>query len=245
MAFHHKNIGLCAIVLMLSACAWFKDSTGLTSSLQEDIYIKTKNYADLISLYRNELKNNEDKKVRFKLAKLYYLDGDYRSSLLYLEPLLKDQELSVYHLQAQNLISMKNYNIAIKVCEKILKIDHKNAEAYNLQGVAQSLSGRLSDAKRSFITARQFFIADETANNNLAMVSLMHQEYKDAVNLLLPLYVNGHKHPQLVHNLIFGLVKSGDLYHARLILEKEKISGDIDTLLGALERVDLLELRRG
>ncbi|MBT9433432.1 tight adherance operon protein [Candidatus Sodalis endolongispinus] len=212
--------------------------------LQEDIYVKTKNYADLITLYRNELKKNEDHKMRFKLANLYYLNGDYRSSLFYLKPLLSNEGTHVYHLQAKNLISLGNYPLAIEFCDKILTFNNKNPEAYNLRGVAQSLSSRLLESKKLFITARQLFIDDVTANNNLAMVSLLNHQYHDAVNILFPLYINGHNYPRLVHNLILGLVKSGDLYHARIIIEKENISSDADTLLNALQRVDLLEIRR-
>lgn len=54
---------------------------------RESILLKANNHAGLITLYRNKLKVKEDESIRLKLANAYYLTGDSKSSLYYLQPI--------------------------------------------------------------------------------------------------------------------------------------------------------------
>lgn len=54
-------------------------------SYRESLLVKANNYGGLINLYREKLKIREDDTVRIKLANAYYLAGDSKSSLYYLQ----------------------------------------------------------------------------------------------------------------------------------------------------------------
>ena len=59
--------------------------------------------------------------------------------------------------------------------------------------------------------------------------------------LLLPLYLKGKKDRQLIHNLVFALVQSGDQRSARDIVTTEKLAADPERLIAALSQVKTLK----
>ncbi len=243
MPCYKKAIPILIYILLLSGCVAPTPKTQNDLTFQEDILLKAKNYNGLINLYRSWLKGKEDPNVRLKLARYYYLSGDYKSSLYYLQPLATKPDLNVYTLQAQNMIAMGDYLHAQRVTDRMLERDPQSAEAYNLRGIAMALSGKLGDGGGSIQKARDLFIADDVAINNLAMIALLDQRYQDAVGLLLPQYLRGRKQPRLLHNLVLALVKVGDVRYARDILRNENLSDYPDELLDALGRVG--PLRKG
>ena len=230
---------------LLSGCIQRVPSSTSDMNYREDILLKAKNYNGLINLYRSWLKQKEDPAVRLKLARYYYQSGDYKSSLYFMQPLFKTPDLNVYTLQAQNMIALGDYPQAIRVAEKMLQREPQSAEAYNLKGVAQAQSGKLTEGLQSIEKARSLFIADDVAINNMAMVAVLDHRYQDAVSLLLPHYLRGRKQSQLLHNLVLSLVKVGDRRYARDIIINEGLSERSDELIDALAMINPTEKGMG
>lgn len=226
--------------LFLASCAMPKPKTNNDLTFQEDILLKAKNYTGLITLYRTWLKEKDDPAVRLKLAGYYYQSVDYKSSLYYLQPLAVKPDLRVYTLQAQNMIALGDLDQAARVADRMLQKDPQSAEAFNLKGIALALSGKLPEGNQAIQKARDMFIADDVALNNLAMIALLDSRYQDAVSLLLPQYLRGRKQPRLLHNLVLALVKVGDMRYARDIIQNEGLSPYPDELLDSLSRVGSL-----
>lgn len=229
-----------AVVLFSSAlvgCVPRAPATSAEMNYQEDILLKAKNYNGLISLYRSWLQKKEDPEARLKLSRFYYQAGDYKSSLYYLQPLYKKPDIRVYTLQAQDMIALGDYMPAIRVTNSMLQAQPQSAEAYNLKGVALALSGKLSEATAAIDQSRAMFIADDVALNNQAMIAMLDKRYQDAVGILLPQYLRGRKQDQLLHNLVFSLVKVGDIRYAKSIIQSESLSSHPDELIDALARI--------
>lgn len=234
MVFFKKITALCFCSLVLAGCSSHHLNTDPENKFQEDILLKANNYSGLISLYRSRLQHHEDPTTRQKLAHYYYMTGDYKSSLYYLKPLYTHPSAEVYTTQARDLIALGKYGEAKTVAAKLIDIAPDNAVGYNLQGVAQSLSGELTQGSQSIQYARTLFLDDATALNNMAMVAILQQRYQDAVSMLMPQYARGTAEPELVHNLVLSLVKIGDRQNARAIIINENLSAHPDELINAL-----------
>lgn len=239
-----KKVIFVCLITILTACSTGSSPKSMQSvESKEKLYESTKNYNSLISLYRDILKKKEDPMVRYKLANSYYLSGDSKSSLLYLSPLLKgNSELAqkATVLQIKNLIQTKEYNQAISVADVFIKRIPNNGEVYNLRGIALAQVGRLEEARQNMSQARELFISDVVAINNIAMLSIINGDYHNAVDLLLPQYLKGVKEQRLVHNLVFALVKSGDTKYAKDIIMKERLNTSADALIEALQKTERL-----
>ena len=70
------------------------------------------------------------------------------------------------------------------------------------------------------------------------MLSIVNGDYRNAVSLLLPQYLNGVREQRLVHNLIFALVKNNDIDYAKDIIVKENINSSPDDLINALKKTE-------
>ncbi|OOF54349.1 NrfG protein [Rodentibacter genomosp. 2] len=242
-----KKVLFCVSIISVTGCSTLLQNKGeLTPEniqSREILYESTKNYNSLISLYRDVLKVNEDPMIRYKLANNYYLKGDSESSLLYLDPLLSmNSPLTEQSriLQAKNFIQLGKYQEAVNTADSILSVSPRNGEAYNLRGIALAQLGKLKDAHINIQKARELFINDTTAINNLSMLSIINGDYRNAVSLLLPQYLNGTKESRLLHNLVFALVKSGDIDYAKSIIVKENLNTSPDDLIEALKKTERL-----
>ncbi len=209
-------------------------------SYRESLLVKANNYGGLINLYREKLKIREDDTVRIKLANAYYLAGDSKSSLYYLQSVSDKKNESFYLIQTKNLIN-QNKVIAAKIAVKeLLTISPNNAEAHNLNGIILANSGETKKAEKAFEQSRSLFINDETAMNNIAVVAMLDNRYTDAVRILLPDYLSGNKNSLILHNLVFSLIKLGGKQYAKKIIIAEKMANEPDELLLALSQVEHL-----
>ncbi|CFB68072.1 tight adherance operon protein [Yersinia enterocolitica] len=204
---------------------------------RESILLKANNHAGLITLYRNKLKVKEDESIRLKLANAYYLTGDSKSSLYYLQPISHKENASIYMLQAKNLINNNNNDGAKIVVSKLLAISPNNAEAHNLNGIILANEGEIHKSEIAIEKSRALFISDEIAMNNLAVVAMLDDRYTDAVRILLPDYLAGKRGRLMLHNLVFSLVQLGDIQYAKKIIIAEKMSDNPDQLVLALSQV--------
>lgn len=237
-----KTVLVCSLAITLSACSNLTTSSGSQSiEVKEKFYESTKNYNALISLYRDSLKKNEDPNIRYKLAESYYQANDSRSSLLYLKPLLERNDVfkeKALLLQVKNNVQLSDYNEAMQNVNTLLSYAPNNGEAYNLRGIVFAHKGKLQDAFNDINRARELFITDIVAINNLAMLSIINGDYHNASELLLPQYLNGSKDSRLIHNLVFALVKQGDTSYALDIIRKEKLNTSPEDLVNALSKTE-------
>lgn len=225
-------------MLLLSSCTNTNKLSQKEIESREGILLKAKNYDGLVALYRDRLKQQEKQDIRFKLAQYYYLDNDSKSSLYYLQPLLKNPTVEIQLLQARNLIALDQYDNALTVANSILTNNPKNAEAHNLRGIALAEKGQLVESQQAIQRARELFIADDIALNNLAVLAMLNGRYDESARLLLPQYLKGKKEPQMIHNLVFSLVQLGDHRYAKDIIEAEKLSTNSDNLITSLSKVE-------
>ncbi|HDL7645112.1 TPA: tetratricopeptide repeat protein [Yersinia enterocolitica] len=237
----YKNINptiiILASTLLINGCSWNGNMSEKEFSYRESILTKAKNYGGLITLYRDKLKSKEDDSVRLKLANVYYLTGDIKSSLYYLRPISHKENASIYMLQTKNLIS-NNDNAAAKiVVNKLLAISPDNAEAHNLNGIILANDGEINKAEAAIEKSRSLFISDEIAMNNLAVTAMLDDRYSDAVRILLPDYLAGKRGSLMLHNLVFSLVQIGDNQYAKKIIVAEKMAENPDQLILALSQV--------
>ncbi|MBR0573539.1 MULTISPECIES: tetratricopeptide repeat protein [Pasteurellaceae] len=248
--FLKKTVSL-SFILALTACANLTLSkNGKDPSVEmltpqnivakEKLYESTLNYAGLISLYREVLKNQEDSRIRYKLADSYYQKGNGKEALFYLQPLLNKPEFTerAMLLQVKCLVQNKKYHEAVNEANKLITKFTRNPEAYNARGIAFAQLGRLDKSEQDFMSARERFLTDLVAINNLAMLNIIKGEYKNAVRLLLPQYLDGQKESRLLHNLVLALVKSGDTKYALDIIEKERLNTSETDLVNALKRTE-------
>lgn len=241
-----KNVLLCSIILSVTACSAVLNKRPLSTdeiTAKETLYQSTNNNDALIAMYRDVLKNKEDPVTRYKLSEIYYKKGDSNSSLLYLKPLLTNSGQLTEKakiLQARNLNQLKRYQEALEVENSLLTSSPKNGEVYNLRGVTYALMGNPNKASDDINKAREYFLNDAVAVNNLAMLNIVNGDYHNAVSLLLPQYLNGIREQRLVHNLIFALVKNNDIDYAKDIIVKENINTSPDDLINALKKTERL-----
>ncbi|WP_158784044.1 tetratricopeptide repeat protein [Pantoea sp. BAV 3049] len=237
---------LCSLLLLTAGCqpvGYRHDgSSGVENRKiadKEQLLLRTKNYESLIALTRDSLKKKEDPEVRFRLAEYYFLAGNYNSSLHYLlVSLNKNPSPRVYLLQSKNLTAQQNYDAALKFTDMVIQKEPANGEALNLRGVILAQKGDLPQAMASFEQARNAFYPEEKAINNIALVHIADRRYSQAIQLLLPVYLRGYRDNHLTHNLIFALVKAGDLRYAKEIIKRENITRYPDTLIAALFEVE-------
>lgn len=239
-----KTVLFCGMVLSVTACSVILNKKPLSAdkvTAKETLYQSTQNNDALINMYRDVLKNKEDPVIRYKLAETYYKKGDSSSSLLYLKPLLANagnltEKAKI--LQARNLNQLKRYQEALEVENSLLAASPKNGEVYNIRGVTYALMNNPNKASEDINKAREYFLNDAVAVNNLAMLSIVNGDYRNAVSLLLPQYLNGVREQRLVHNLIFALVKNNDIDYAKDIIIKENINSSPDDLINALKKTE-------
>lgn len=239
-----KNITISLFILMISGCSSNSGMSNKEFLYRESILLKANNHAGLVTLYREKLKQKEDDAIRLKLANTYYLTGDTKSSLYYLQPMINKPSESIYILQVKNLINNNDSDNAITVINKLLAISPNNAEAHNLHGIVLANSGEVRKSEVAIEKSRSLFIPEETAMNNLAVVAMLDNRYSDAARILLPDYLAGKKNSLMLHNLVFSLVQLGDTTYAKKIIIAEKMAKDPDELILALSQVQSLQQER-
>ncbi|EAA4084671.1 NrfG protein [Salmonella enterica subsp. salamae] len=223
----------CTVSLLSGGCSLYSQKKNNTPQ-QLELLKSSKNYGALIEIYREKLKSNENSENRYALSYYYYSSGDCLSALQYIAP-ISEGNMRNRVLFIRSLVACEKYNDAIIQANSSLRLNPNNYDLLNLRGVAEALSGKTQAGRKSIQMARDLFIRDKTAINNLAMIEIIEGHYDKAVKILLPLYQNGCKDLTIVHNLVYSLVKSGYMVYAQNIIEKEKLSDDADSLIKSLK----------
>lgn len=237
MAFFKKILLITGVTLLLTGCINHRVGESNSQRYQEDILLKANNYNGLIAFYRQKLKQKEDTAVRIKLAEYYYASGDYASSLYYLQPLRTQYDADASVLEAKNLIALGKYSHASQVATLVTVKSPDRGDAWNLRGIALTLSGDPGMGRSALEKARSLFIEEDTALNNLAMNALIEHRDKEAVALLMPQYLRGSKNQRLIRNLVMALIRCDEKREARNIIANENLAENPDELVDVLTRV--------
>ncbi|MGL9720943.1 tetratricopeptide repeat protein [Symbiopectobacterium sp.] len=205
---------------------------------KEFILTKMNDFQGLIKLYREKLNRKEDKKTRYILANHYHSAMDYESSRHYLAPLLVDNpDENILLLEGKNLLEQGHIAEALDKVRAALNKNPENGEALNTQGVLLAQQGNYLAAKVSFDKARTHFVDEDKVINNLAMLAIMQEDYPTARGYLAPLYARGYTGENLLHNLVFVLVKMRDFEGAEAVLHRAKNVDISDGLLESLSKI--------
>jgi tight adherence protein D len=251
---------LCSAIV-LSGCQ--NNSLKARKNEEQKIYIleNTRNYGGLVEIYRDRLKQQDSEETRLKLANLYYVMGNYNSSIFYLKPIINSSKLpKVALLYAKNLMNKANPNDdkkavkratkslpnnkltekqqllqARRYAEKAITFDKNDGEAYNVLGIIQVRLQQLDNAELSFNKARSLFYDDIKVLNNLGMIAILQKDYRKAYDYLIQLYSNGNRESVLINNLFFSVVKLGDYNLARKLCIEHKLSDMPDILINELK----------
>ncbi|GKX51708.1 tetratricopeptide repeat protein [Budvicia aquatica] len=230
-----KLITLVIVAICLLGCSSKND---LDNKEREFILTKVNNYKGLISFYREQLSKSDTPEVRFKLCEVYNKIDDYESSQNCLKELINNSPTDKsLLLSAQNNSALGHNEIALKQIDDALKLNPKMGVAYNLKGVILAQVGDMENAKYYFESARKLFVAEEIVNNNLAMIAIIEKDYNLANSYLMPLYSRGYTSPQIVHNLIFTLVKLNDYPTAEMLIRQNNLENSAQQLIADLDSV--------
>lgn len=231
-----KLIVTLCLVFFLASC---NTSKGLDNNEKEYILTKVNNYQGLIQFYREQLSKEDTPEVRFKLCEVYNKVNDIPSSQSCLNELLNNSPTDKsYLLAARNYLVLEDDDSALIMVTEALKKEPRNGEAYNVRGEILARKGKYDDAKRDFEKARELFVAEELVNNNLAMLAILQQDYSLAYSYLMPLYSRGYDSPQIVHNLIFVLIKRGDYVTADSLMRQNSLDDSTGALITRLADVN-------
>ena len=187
----------------------------------ESFLINSGNYTRLISLYKEQLKSNDQPEIRVKLTKAYLDTQDNESALFTIAPVMTLASVGAEPFYLQGLAQFNLGNI--EQAERSLSIAaHKafdNAKIINLLGAVQAELGKLTQARESFNRARSLLYDDVVIKNNLALVDIMEGKYQDAAARLMPIYrsdPNGADQ-QLKANLAIAAAKLGSFETLKLL----------------------------
>ncbi|EMD2586660.1 TPA: tetratricopeptide repeat protein [Salmonella enterica subsp. enterica serovar Newport] len=224
------------LIFFLASCNTRK---GLDNNEKEYILTKVNNYQGLIQFYREQLSKEDTPDVRFKLCETYNKVNDIPSSQSCLHELLNNAPTDKsYLLAARNYLVLEDDESALLMVTEALKKEPRNGEAYNIRGEILARKGNYDDAKHDFEKARELFVAEELVNNNLAMLAILQQDYSLAYSYLMPLYSRGYNSPQILHNLIFVLIKRGDYVTADSLMRQNSLDESTGELISRLADVN-------
>ena len=97
--------------------------------------VKEGEYKQAVELGENLLKKNpNDEDLHFMMGSIFYILKDAKTSLYYFNKVLelKEFDSETLLLKANVHVFLKEYNIAIECCKKILDEEPENNEARNL-----------------------------------------------------------------------------------------------------------------
>lgn len=228
-------ITLC-FIFSLTAC---NTNKGLNNNDKEYILTKVNNYQGLIQFYREQLSKKDSTEVRFKLCEIYNKVNDIPSSQSCLRELLNSSPTDKsYLLAARNYLILDDDDSALVMVKKALEKEPNNGGAYNVRGEILARKGEYEDARKDFEKARSLFVAEEIVNNNLAMLAILEQDYSLAYSYLMPLYSRGYNSPEIVHNLIFVLIKKGDYVTADSLIRQNSLDDTTGALASKLADIN-------
>ncbi|CAH0540330.1 tetratricopeptide repeat protein [Vibrio marisflavi] len=217
--FKHYFAGL-FLITILSGCATTSQSSYNNESTRELVMKNSGNFQDLITHYKEQLKQNDTRDTREKLATAYLDYGDPESALFTISQLNQGSpQVSSLLIQAYAEFELGDLPSSKDSAEQAYALDKQNAEIENLLGVIYAANGDLGQARDFFNLARAHFYSDIKIKNNLAVLDIIEQDYSSAIERLLPIYTNDEADDQVVANLTLAMAKSDNLELMKQVLK--------------------------
>jgi tight adherence protein D len=184
----------------------------LTYDKQEQVYVNTKDYNKLVTLYKERLADQDEIETRLKLVKVYIDMNDIESAEFNLNLIGTSKTLQA---QIDYLFALVNYEkeylgAAAIYAKKAVDGSNGFESAENLLGLIYATLGDYEQARHYFYMARQHLADDIKIKNNLAMVDMLEGNYHQATYRLEPLVNNGVQDEQVIANLAFAYAKTGN-----------------------------------
>lgn len=228
-----KKTIIALLVLLLTACA---SNPEVSDDSKETIYQKTRNYAQLVELYKSQLQREDTGVIREKLARSYLDYGDAESALLYLKPIITNDSptTEALLLNAQAMGALGLYPAAINSAQKALENEPENARAEILLGSFYGAQYQYELARAYFERARAHFADGAIVQNNLAVIDIAQGHYQQASDRLLPLYRNGQADEKIIANLTLSMAKQGHFSFVEHVLSDRYSKHQINNIYRAL-----------
>lgn len=239
MLINPKVIAVCSILFVATGCQ--NSTLRYDLNEQQKIYIHetTKNYGGLIELYKQRLQRADTEDTRYKLAQAYYLSNDYEAAKRTLTPVLnKSKNDNLFVLYGHVESKMRNNDTALEYLDKAIAINPKNGEAYNVKGIVLLKKKQYDAARYSFNLARENFYDENKVTNNLAMLSILNQDYNEAYKHLNILYTKGYRDQTILHNLLYTLVKLNKIQLAKSFCLGHRLSNEPEILIQELKQIE-------
>ncbi len=216
------------VLLWLSGCASDGSSVQtqaeqMSAESREQVLRSTDSREQLITFYKQQLKERPSTQLRIKLIKAYLESGDTESAAFHLAEVDMDEQYAaeIVFLKAQVAYLSADYTLAYQYAQTALSLSSSYPEAENLMGLIQAERGKLSSARAHFLAARRDYYDDAIIKNNLAVLDLIEENYAAAVQKLQPLYVKSEGDRQVTSNLLIAYSKLGKYQAVREILKEQ------------------------
>lgn len=237
-----KSLILMLSLMALSGCATGPSANSEFSS-KESLLIQTNNYPQLVNLYKEELRTQESKALRIKLSDAYLKAGDAESALFYIAPITQSSEVlvSALMIQAHSQYELGDLARAVETIKRLESAGKLTAEGENLAGVIYAGQGQYSLAKHYFNLSREHLFDDIKVKNNLAVIDMVENDYKKAVQRLLPIYLNEQADDQVIANLTLAMAKLGNFEYVKSILGSSYTHEEAIERFAALKNAKVVE----
>ena len=172
---------------------------------------------------------SQTSELDIKLAKNYYLDGDYEKAILYFEKIVKEPSkiTNIYDYYKNSLIELKQFKSAEKLCKSMIKQFPENLSLLVDLGKIIGDQGKIAKQDQLFDKAINW-INSQTNYNNVSNLGLSFEKIGDLERALMVYKSAGEKNKNNPY-----------AYHAKLAFIYNKlddIESMVDTYLDMLNQ---------
>ena len=180
---------------------------------EEQILQATKNKSKLVAFYSARLKEKESTIYRKKLAMVYLDVSDPESAIYIILPLLNDRDSSLDTLIIASKAYLDLYDVdkAELLLTEAIGMAPSNGEVANLLGITYAEKRMFDKSKRMFLVARDNFYDGLIIKNNLAMLSALEGNYKNALEYLSSIPSDEWGDPKFRSNLMLIMAKNNEI----------------------------------
>lgn len=231
-----RNNLLIALTVALSFGCVSTDNVDHKPS-NEQLLLQTNNYQKLIPLYKERFAKSKNAADRLNLAEAYLKSGDPDSALFTLTPLTKqaNKNAHVFIVKAHSHHELGELQQALNSAETANTLEANNPEVENLLAMLYVANGDYTKARTYFNLSREHLYDVAKIKNNLAALDIIEGRYKEAAQLLLPLYAKGNSDPQIKANLLLAMAKLEDYQYVQSQLASKYSQREIEDMYLALK----------
>ncbi len=193
--------------------------SNISNASKERLFNETSNYQALAKLYQAELKAHPSSaRVRLKLVDTYIQMHNTIAANFYLDPLLKasPDNAEALLLKAKIFYNKDDLHLAKQYVDKSIQVNN-TAVANVLLGKIYTKEKDYKNAIASFKRAWHQGFDQDKSINNIAVAYLAEKKYREVIELLYPLYINGNYDKKVINNLAYALYSIGEKEKARVV----------------------------